>query len=652
MKKVLLQLDTDEHPSPFDAIVATTPASTSCCPMAASSPMPSRALVQDAFFTRGIDDLQTSAVWVGGKRVATGEEVFAEVQKAFFGPFRVSVMLDSNGCNTTAATTVARIAKARSLSGGRAAVLGLGAVGLRSAVLLRQEGCEVTLAALPADLFGDDRPYHRPHGLEVAQRLGFDVREPADRGELEALVDGAQIVLSAGPAGVRGAAARLLGSARRDRAAGRLQRGRAAGPRGHERHRRPRRLRRQARARRAGHRRAEDEGPQGVRAAAVRAQRPGARHRRASTRSPRSSCEPRVRASPASIPARSRSTCARSTAARSCSSAASPPRDVGADPAPLVDALCAARAVRARARPGRLRAAARPRRSRSASASSRSWCCCARTSRTAASASAGCARSCARSSRRDCPLVFGPGAIHLPTIPAYRKWNRIDLGTADKVASAALCIADQARRLGIDFAETLVRDARARRRRSAPRWPSTAGGSSTGSAARPARSARGRAVRWTRRWRTSSAPRCRSGPCSAAARSTRKERSTSRAAGGAAARPAPPRRLARAGGGRGQGRARADGERAGPARDPRRGPPGAGAGHARRARRAARARGAGAVRRDSAATDRRAGRGACSPTAWRAAATRRSSSAWAVRDARGSALDHLRIHGADRIRLR
>jgi len=202
MKKVLLQLDTGEHPSPFDAIVAHDAGVDVLLSHADVKPEAVRGLVQDAFFTRGVDDLETMAVWVGGRDVGTGEEVFSAVQEAFFGPFRVSVMLDSNGCNTTAATTIARIAKARGLAESRAAVLGLGAVGLRSAVLLRNEGCAVTLATLPSDLFGDDRPYRRPRGLEGARRLGFEVREPADRAELEAILEGAQIVLAAGPSGV------------------------------------------------------------------------------------------------------------------------------------------------------------------------------------------------------------------------------------------------------------------------------------------------------------------------------------------------------------------------------------------------------------------------------------------------------------------
>jgi hypothetical protein len=202
VKRILLQLDTEEHPSPFDAIVAHDADVDVLLSHGNVKPDEVRGLVQDAFFTRGPDDLRNTAVWVGGKDVATGEQIFGQVQKAFFGPFRVSVMLDSNGCNTTAATTIARIAKARSLSGDRAVVLGLGAVGLRSATLLQQEGCEVTVASLPPDLFGDDRPYRRPRGLSVAEELGLDIREPGDRSELEAVLDGAQLVLSAGPAGV------------------------------------------------------------------------------------------------------------------------------------------------------------------------------------------------------------------------------------------------------------------------------------------------------------------------------------------------------------------------------------------------------------------------------------------------------------------
>jgi predicted butyrate kinase (DUF1464 family) len=46
------------------------------------------------------------------------------------------------------------------------------------------------------------------------------------------------------------------------------------------------------------------------------------------------------------------------------------------------------------------------------------------------------------------PIVYTPGVIHLDTVPAHRKLNRVDLGTADKLCAAALGIHDQRRRLG------------------------------------------------------------------------------------------------------------------------------------------------------------------------------------------------------------
>ena len=201
MKKILIQLDTDEHPSTFDAIVAHDAGVDELLRYGGIEPDAVRGLVQSAFFTRGPKDLATLAVWVGGSDVGAGEEVLAKVEKAFFGPFRVSAMLDSNGCNTTAATTVARLARELDLKGRRVVIVGAGAVGLRAAALLIAEGGEVTVSGIPASRFGD-KAYRRARGLTVAEERGMDVVEPADDEALAKALDGASIVLAAGPAGL------------------------------------------------------------------------------------------------------------------------------------------------------------------------------------------------------------------------------------------------------------------------------------------------------------------------------------------------------------------------------------------------------------------------------------------------------------------
>lgn len=52
------------------------------------------------------------------------------------------------------------------------------------------------------------------------------------------------------------------------------------------------------------------------------------------------------------------------------------------------------------------------------------------------------------------PVMLTPGVVHLPTVPAHRKVNRVDLGTADKVCIAALAVREQSERVGCEPADT------------------------------------------------------------------------------------------------------------------------------------------------------------------------------------------------------
>ena len=66
----------------------------------------------------------------------------------------------------------------------------------------------------------------------------------------------------------------------------------------------------------------------------------------------------------------------------------------------------------------------------------------------------GMRKSVNRLKKNGLPIYFIPGVIHLPTVPAHRKINKVDMGTADKLCCAALGVRDQALRENKNYSET------------------------------------------------------------------------------------------------------------------------------------------------------------------------------------------------------
>src|SRR4051794_12560369 len=121
---VLLQLDTDAQASVFDAIVAIDAPVDRLIQHSGVQVSQVRDLVYGTIFTRGAEDLRWTAIFVGGSDVSAGEAILAQVRRTFFGPMRVSVMLDSNGANTTAAAAVLAARQHCRLAESQAVVLG------------------------------------------------------------------------------------------------------------------------------------------------------------------------------------------------------------------------------------------------------------------------------------------------------------------------------------------------------------------------------------------------------------------------------------------------------------------------------------------------------------------------------------------------
>lgn len=196
---ILIQLDTDHQPSVFDAVVAIDSGVDHLLRHGGVTPENVRDLVFGALFTRGPADLHRTAIFIGGSNVSAGEALLNAVKKTFFAGFRVSVLLDANGANTTAAAAVlaALEGSGGSLQGVPTAVLAAtGPVGQRVARLLGRLGANVALGSRSLD-----RANSVAISLNTATGTPYTPFSTATPEDLLAGLANATVVVAAGTAG-------------------------------------------------------------------------------------------------------------------------------------------------------------------------------------------------------------------------------------------------------------------------------------------------------------------------------------------------------------------------------------------------------------------------------------------------------------------
>lgn len=200
MKNILLQLDTDARPSIFDRIVALDAGADDVLAYGGVRPDDIEPLVHGGMFTRGPKSLHQTAVFVGGSDIEQGQRVFDRVLKTYFGPLRLSTMIDSNGANTTAAAAVLSAGRHVSWADCTTLVLGgTGPVGRRVGELVAIESGSVRIAS--RDSQRARTAAETIAGLTDSSRIeGHEIATGEGRA---AALAGVDVIIAAGRAGVQ-----------------------------------------------------------------------------------------------------------------------------------------------------------------------------------------------------------------------------------------------------------------------------------------------------------------------------------------------------------------------------------------------------------------------------------------------------------------
>ena len=200
MRKLLLQLDSSRLPSVFDQVVAYDAGAEAIMSYGGVTEGDVRDLIHGCIFTRGPKDLHNTAVWIGGGNMSAGEQLLAIAQDSLFGPFKVSIMLDSNGSNTTAVAAVVKIEQTLgNLKWKKVVVLaGTGPVGQRAAGLLARDGARVTITSRKPEQGEKARQF-----ISARFNVQVEATTMTDPSHVAEVLDEVEVLLNSGPAGVQ-----------------------------------------------------------------------------------------------------------------------------------------------------------------------------------------------------------------------------------------------------------------------------------------------------------------------------------------------------------------------------------------------------------------------------------------------------------------
>lgn len=206
---ILYVFDTDEMVSPFDINMAIDAGFDAVMPYSGIGPENASWLIQDMIFSRGVEGVKYTAVFLGGRNIEMVESVLKVINKSMVPPFQVSVVVDPRGAFTTAAAIVAKIESALQklnlgkISDKKVAVLGgTGPVGQTAAAMLARIGCDTTIVETDPS---KDQKWTEEKVRRIADARGVELKafHACKKSDICKVVKNADIILSAAKAGIQ-----------------------------------------------------------------------------------------------------------------------------------------------------------------------------------------------------------------------------------------------------------------------------------------------------------------------------------------------------------------------------------------------------------------------------------------------------------------